>query len=108
MVALPWEYRWSSCRAYALGEPDLLLAENPWYLALSPDATRRQVLWREFLLAEDPKEALVRRQDWVIGDPSFRQRMQQRPRPLPRGRGRPRRSESSNKPPDTKPIFVAN
>ena len=25
----PWMYRWSSCRAYAVGEGDPLLASNP-------------------------------------------------------------------------------
>jgi len=45
LVALPWEYRWSSCRASALGEPDGLLSANPWYEALSPEAGRREQLW---------------------------------------------------------------
>src|SRR5260370_5987669 len=30
LVAEPWRYPWSSCRAYALGEADPLLADNPW------------------------------------------------------------------------------
>jgi putative transposase len=29
LVSEPWLYRWSICRAYALGEPDPLLAANP-------------------------------------------------------------------------------
>jgi putative transposase len=92
LVALPWEYRWSSCRAYALGEPDSLLAENPWYEALAPQPARRQALWRAFLLGEDPKEEAVRRNDWVVGDDAFRRRVwQQAGRPAPRPRGRPRK-----------------
>ena len=35
IFAEPWDYEWSSCRAYALGEPGLLLAENSYYLDLS-------------------------------------------------------------------------
>jgi putative transposase len=86
----PWRYRWSSCRAYALGERDALLAANPWYEQWSPDPARRQQLWREFLLAEDPKEQAIQASEWVIGDENFRRRLQ-RPesRPLPRARGRP-------------------
>jgi hypothetical protein len=30
------------------------------------------VLWREFLMVEDSKEAHVQRQDWVIGSAGFR------------------------------------
>src|SRR5438552_6128278 len=30
MVEQPWDYHWSSCRHYALGEVDPLLAANPW------------------------------------------------------------------------------
>ena len=60
-VALPWEYRWSRCRAYALEETDRLLASNPWYEGLSPVAGRRQELWQELLLGEEGKEAKVRR-----------------------------------------------
>ena len=45
--------------------------------------------WREFLAGDDPKEEVVRRQDWVVGDERFRVRMHQRqPRPAPRRPGR--------------------
>jgi putative transposase len=91
-VLLPWDYRWSSCRAYAWGEADALLASNPWYEEWSPEPARRQQLGREFLLAEDWKEAEVRRQDWIVGSAAFRWRMQQAAgRPAPRRRGRPSR-----------------
>jgi hypothetical protein len=63
LVGLPWEYRWSSSRAYALGELNGLLAENRWYLELAAEATRRQQLWRSFLVEADPKEEDVERQD---------------------------------------------
>jgi putative transposase len=90
VVTEPWAYRWSSCRAYALGEANPLLATSPWYEELAADPRRRQVLWRDFLLGDDPKEAAVRRQDWVLGSAGFRRQMQRRAaRPAPRLRGRP-------------------
>ena len=91
LVAAPWDHPWSSCRAYALGEADPLLAENPSYGELAPDAAGRQRRWREFLLGDDPLEEAVRRGDWAIGDESFRQRMQQVQERPARRRGRPRR-----------------
>ena len=97
LVTLPWDYRWSSARAYALGEADLLLAANPWYEALATEPARRQTLWQEFLLGEDPKEETVRRDDWVIGGAAFRRRMQRRrARPGPRRRGRPLQAEADS------------
>jgi putative transposase len=72
LVTEPWQYRWSSCRAYALGSADPLLADNPWYEELSPEAARRQHLWQAFLLGEDPKEERVRQADWVVGNETFR------------------------------------
>jgi putative transposase len=95
LVEQPWQYRWSSARAYGCGEQDPLLAANPWYEALAAEPGRRQALWREFLLGEDPKEAAVRRQDWVVGGAAFRTRMQQcAGRPAPRRRGRPRKLDA--------------
>ena len=68
---------------------DALLAEHAEYLALSPDAERRQELWREFLLGDDPHEEEVRRDDWAIGSDDFRRRVVQlQGRPVPRRRGR--------------------
>jgi putative transposase len=90
LAARPWEWRWSSARAYALGEADALVAPNPWCEALSPEPGRRRELWREFLLGEDAKEEAVRAGDWVVGGAAFRQRLRrQRSRPVPRGPGRP-------------------
>jgi putative transposase len=90
LASPPWEYRWSSCRAYACGETDELLAANPWYEGLSPDPERRRELWRAFLLGEDSKEAVVRRQDWVVGGADFRAEMCC-PGLRPQGRGPGRR-----------------
>jgi len=86
----PWEYPWSSSRAYALGENDPLLADNPWYLELGGEPAVRQRRWREFLIREDPREEAFRRADWAVGDEGFRRQLQAlRGRPIPRGRGRP-------------------
>jgi len=92
LVNEPWDYPWSSCRAYALGTTDPLLAENPWYLELASEPAVRQRRWREFLLGEDPREKAVRRSDWAMGDEAFRRRLLAlRGRPVLRGRGRPRK-----------------
>jgi putative transposase len=93
MVAESWQYPWSSARAYALGEADPLLADNPEYLGLAESPGRRQQLWREFLLADDPREEAVRCGDWAVGDGDFRRRvLVAQGRPAPRRRGRPRKA----------------
>jgi putative transposase len=94
LVALPWEHRWSSAAAYALGQEDTLLSESPWYEGLAASASRCQELWRSFLLGEDAKEEAIRRGDWVLGSEAFCQQMgEQRGRPA-RRRGRPRKLQS--------------
>jgi putative transposase len=92
LVELPWDYPWSSCRAQALGEANDLVDENPYYLELSADPTRRQERWRGFLLDDDPKEESIRNQDWVIGSEGFRQgATEHRSRPARRAKGRPKK-----------------
>jgi putative transposase len=75
LVTEPWQYAWSSCRAYATGATDTLLAEISYYLELGGDDGSRQRRWREFLMQEDPKEQSIRRADWVAGDESFQKRL---------------------------------
>ena len=63
----PWQYAWSSCRAYASGAADPLLAENSYYLEWGVDDGSRQRRWREFLIQEDPKEQPIRaRTGWWV------------------------------------------
>jgi putative transposase len=94
LVAAPWDWPWSSCRAQALGEANDLVDPNPYYLELGADPARRQQRWREFLLGEDPKEEAIRRQDWLVGDEGFRQEAaEHRSWPVGRGKGRPRKSD---------------
>jgi len=47
-------YRWSSYRYYALGEPNLLVEEDPYYAPLGPTAIARQAAYREFVRLESP------------------------------------------------------
>jgi putative transposase len=97
LVALPWDYAWSSARAYALGEANPLLADNPEYLALAPGAERRQRLWRALLRGADPKEEVVRRGDWALGSARFKARLLvSQGRPAPRRRGRPRKPRADD------------
>lgn len=93
LVGEPWQYPWSSCRWYALGQSDPWVSANPLYAELAESAVRRQQLWRDFLLGDDPREAAVQRGEWAVGDESFRDRLQSlRGRPLTqRRRGRPRK-----------------
>jgi putative transposase len=77
MVGQPWDYRWSSCRASALGEVNPLLTANPCYEELGGTAAERQERWRAFLLAEDPKEKEVRRIEGVVGEARFQQRLEE-------------------------------
>jgi hypothetical protein len=63
-----WQYAWSSCGANACGTADSLLAENPYYLESGPDDSSRQRQWRGLFMHEDPKDPLIRRADWALGD----------------------------------------
>jgi putative transposase len=47
MVAHPAEYRWSSYRANAQGEPDALVRSHPLYDALGSDPASQQSAYRE-------------------------------------------------------------
>ncbi len=91
VVALPWDYRWSSAAAYAVGRADELVCYNVWYQSLADSAAGRQQHWREFLRGDDPGEAQIRRGDWTLGDGHFRRRMQQGDARPARRQGRPRR-----------------
>jgi putative transposase len=85
LVTEPWQFRWSSARAYALGDADALLAENAEYLGLADAPLRGPHLWREFLLGDDLREKVVRRGDRASGDEHFRRRaLVAQGRPAPR------------------------
>jgi putative transposase len=67
MTTRPEDYRWSSYRFHAFGEPNDLIVAHPLYLALGTSAVMRQQCWRaicgEALSAEQLTEMrdLVRR-----------------------------------------------
>src|SRR5205809_328878 len=86
----PWDYVRSSSRSYALGATDPLLAYSVWYRDLAGDDASRQRRWREFLMAEDPKEEVVRAGAWIVGEEKHRRRMHRpQARATVRRRGRP-------------------
>ena len=102
LLTEPWQYPWSSAAAYALGEPNPLLADNGEYLALAAEPARRQALWQQFLLETDPREEVVRCGEWAIGDDDFRLRaLLHQGRAGPRRRGRPRKQL-----PESGPIYA--
>jgi len=53
------DYSWSSYRHYALGEPDSLIDEDPYYEALGKVPEERQRNYREFLKLKGPYDRLV-------------------------------------------------
>ena len=105
MVQTPGEYRWSSCRANALGVEDLLLTPHDQYLALGVTAKGRQQAYRELFATEVDDSAwdLIRnatQQGVVVGDSHFAEMIEKRlgQAVSPRLRGRP--PKKNNKPKD--------
>lgn len=47
MVNHPGEYKWSSYRANARGEEDLLIEQHPLYIELGSSSEARQAAYRE-------------------------------------------------------------
>ena len=107
MVPEPAQYRWSSYRANALGEPDLLLTPHPLYLALGADDDARLRAYCDlFRCALDHKPLgdlrLALNQDQPIGNDRFYREIEgmtgQR-REL-RKRGRPPKQDGQQPPND--------
>ncbi len=76
MVADPAEYRWSSYRHHALGEPNDILSPHELYTALGDSAVARQRAYRELFvtsLDEDPINELrmALNQNQPIGNHRF-------------------------------------
>ncbi|MEO6147547.1 MAG: hypothetical protein ABIT70_11000 [Sulfuriferula sp.] len=76
MVAHPAEYRWSSYRANAQGEPDALLKPHLLYEALGWDAASRQAAYRELFRYELERGLVdeIRRAtngNYALGNESF-------------------------------------
>jgi putative transposase len=93
LVTKPAQCAWSSCRAYASGSADPLLAEHSYYLEWGGDDGSRQRRWRDFIMQENRKEQSIRRANWAVGDESFQKRLQgHHGRAVQRRRGRPPKS----------------
>ena len=98
MVQHPGEYPWSSYRANAQGDPNVLLTPHLLYLALGQDAVTRQQAYRE-LFRHEMEPGLVDeiRQaangNFVLGDSSFGKQIAQAlgRRVTPGKSGRPRK-----------------
>lgn len=56
LATTPSAYRWTSYRAHAMGDPDVLLADHPIYLGLGDTPAERSRIWRAFC-AEGAAEA---------------------------------------------------
>ena len=100
MVTDPAQYRWSSYRANAFGDPTTLLSPHPIYLALGRDDAERRTAYRDLFrgaLGDQPLGdlRLALNQDQPIGNDRFYREIEaitgQR-REL-RKRGRPRKQE---------------
>jgi putative transposase len=98
MVSDPADYRWSSYRANALGEPNALLSPHPLYLALAFDPAQRFAAYRALFSSalEDAPLAELRlalNQNQPLGNDRFYAEIEAvtGQRREPRKRGRPRK-----------------
>jgi len=74
MVERPEDYRCSSYRFHAWGEPNDLLVAHPLYLALGSTPTTRQGCWRAICGEALPDKQLVEMRDLVRHARAIRQR----------------------------------
>ena len=72
VVKSPKDWKWSSFRHHAYGEPDDLITDAPEYLALGPTAVARRRAYLHLFASPLADELLLRRRDLVdapfIGD----------------------------------------
>ncbi|MDH4085020.1 MAG: transposase [Nitrospira sp.] len=100
MVRHPQDYRWSSYHRRALGRPDELLDEDPWYVSLgktTQDRVRVYASWLEASISDKEWE-LIRRatqQGRVVGSDSFQEAIGSHVGRRLKGetRGRPKRAD---------------
>ena len=76
MVAAPADYRWSSHRANACGDDDLVVSPHPLYLALAPSTQERREVYRRSFglpLEEGTVEAIrtATQFQWALGGAEF-------------------------------------
>jgi putative transposase len=65
IVARPEDYRWSSYRFHALGEPNNIIAPHPLFLALGNSASARRQCWQAICREALPEEQLAEVRDLV-------------------------------------------
>ena len=88
LVELPWDYEWSSCKAYVLGLDDGLTDEDSFYRSMGRSRKERQEAYRNWLMEGEDKQ--FRGAKGVVADQMFMSRLRMgRGRLLPRRRGRP-------------------
>jgi putative transposase len=80
MAAHPRDYPWSSFRAHADGQKDMLVGDHPLYRALGSSAAKRQQAYRELFRAKlgaEFVEALraATNGGWALGDERFKRRI---------------------------------
>lgn len=97
MVEHPADYPWSSYRANAQGEENVLLTPHLLYRRLGPTTEARHKAYRQLFRAQIAKEELeairnATNKAWVLGEGRFRDKVealsQRRAGPLPKGRPR--------------------
>jgi putative transposase len=102
MVAHPGDYPWSSYRANAQGNPDILVTPHSLYRRLGSTDEERQSAYRQLFRAQIPKTDVNAIRDatnkgWVLGDSRFSAKVEalteRRAMPLPRGRPKRETSE---------------
>ncbi|GAB1232290.1 hypothetical protein UT4_07560 [Ferrigenium sp. UT4] len=95
MVAHPSDYPWSSYRANAQGEENVLVARHELYQRLGRTADKRQSAYRQLFRAQVSRADVEAIRDatnkgWALGDSHFSAKVEaltaRRATPLPRGR----------------------
>ena len=95
LVEVPWDYPWSSARAYALGQNDALTSveTNTGYQSIGRDQDERQAEWRKFLQdsSSSTDEPLFRNGGIAIGTKDFQERVRlKKGRPAYGRKGKPK------------------
>lgn len=101
MVGHPREYRWSSYHGRALGRPDPLLDEDPWYVTLGDNPQARAGAYAKWLEGSIPDNEwdcirTATQQGRVVGSEAFQEAIggQVGRRLIGETRGRPKRPMS--------------
>jgi putative transposase len=99
MVHHPREYRWSSYHGRALGRPDSLLDEDPWYTTLGDSSQARAAAyatWFESAMPDNEWDRIrtATQQGRVVGSESFQEAIGEKigRRLMGETRGRPKRT----------------